>query len=114
MKAENYSHSTQSVSDLFIEAKIIIIIFSFYLSVTSDKRLSLAECRDGNSSEISLLEESQDGNLPFLGEFRGLGCYFILLIYQDLLVLLVLILGIITKNINLWDKNSIMIKNSNF
>ena len=52
MKAENYSHSTQSVSDLFIEAKIIIIIFSFYLSVTSDKRLSLAECRDGNSSEI--------------------------------------------------------------
>ena len=34
MKAENYSHSTQSVSDLFIEAKIIII-FSFYLSHTA-------------------------------------------------------------------------------
>ena len=45
MKAENYSHSTQSVSDLFIEAKIIII-FSFYLSMTSDEKVSLAECRD--------------------------------------------------------------------
>jgi hypothetical protein len=69
---------------------------------------------------FSLLEESRNGNLPFLedrgrknlflgvlGEFRGMGCYFILLIFQDLMVLLS---GIITENTNLWDKNSIMIK----
>jgi hypothetical protein len=36
--------------------------------------------------------------------------YFILLIFHDLLVFLVLLFGIITKNTNLWDKNSIMIK----
>ena len=69
---------------------------------------------------FSLLEESRNGNLPFLedrgrknlflGEFRGMGCYFILLIFQDLLVFLVLLFGIITENTNLWDKNSIMIK----
>ena len=72
---------------------------------------------------FSLLEESRNGNLPFLedrgrknlflgvlGEFRGMGCYFILLIFQDLMVFLVLLSGIITENTNLWDKNSIMIK----
>ena len=53
---------------------------------------------------FSLLEESRNGNLPFLedrgrknlflgvlGEFRGMGCYFILLIFQDLLVFLELL-----------------------
>jgi hypothetical protein len=72
---------------------------------------------------FSLLEESRNGNLPFLedqgrknlflrvlGEFRGMACYFILLIFQNLLVFLVLLFGIKPKNANLWDKNSIMIK----
>ena len=39
-----------------------------------------------------------------------MGSYFILLIFQDLLVFLVLSSGIITENTNLLDKNSIMIK----
>jgi hypothetical protein len=81
------------------------------------------ETRDDNSSEIFTprgIEELRNGNLPFLKdqgrknlflrEFRGVGCYFILLIFQDLLFFLVLLPGIITENTNLWHKNSIMIK----
>jgi hypothetical protein len=61
-----------------------------------------------HSSRIE--EERKNLFLGVLGEFRGMGCYFILLIFQDLLVFLVLLSGIITENTNLRDKNSIMIK----
>ena len=68
---------------------------------------------------FSLLEESRNGKLPFLESIprgpwgisrNGMLVQFILLIFQDFFLFLLLSFGIITENTNLWCKNSMMIK----
>ena len=68
---------------------------------------------------FSLLEESRNGKLPFLESIprgpwgisrNGMLVQFILLIFQDFFLFLLLSFGIITENTNLWCKSSMMIK----